>query len=243
MSNYIQSDSSSFPTLRIDLQTYEESQDLAVGTCTLLRHFSSRIQSDFIVLPCDFVPPPALSLTQLLNKFRTETTYDGSIATACFFEASRADKSTVTEEWGILPTNVPIVFDERSGTLLHIDTSDAADKNNEEFELRMSLLSKSVLDWLPRHTLLISFYSRFASSGTHGRSFRRASGTLMSISAKGQFWTLSQRSRTLIPSVMSLSPGCANRSINEVGERSREKVRVPVQQYYETADDIHLSKF
>ncbi|KAM5531642.1 hypothetical protein V8D89_014694 [Ganoderma adspersum] len=152
MSNYIQSDSSSFPTLRIDLQTYEESQDLAVGTCTLLRHFSSRIQSDFIVLPCDFVPPPELSLTQLLNKFRTETTYDGSIATACFFEASRADKSTVTEEWGILPTNVPIVFDERSGTLLHVDTPDAVDKNNEEFELRMSLLSK-----YPRTKLSSSF--------------------------------------------------------------------------------------
>ena len=146
MSNYIQSDiSSSFPTLRIDLQTYEETQDLAVGTCTLLRHFSSRIQSDFVILPCDFVPPPSLSLTQVLNKFRTETTYDGSIATACFYEASRTDKSTATEEWGILPSNVPVVFDERSGTLLHVDTPDDVDKNNEEFELRMSLLSQSVL--------------------------------------------------------------------------------------------------
>lgn len=146
MSNYIQSDvSSSFPSLRIDFQTYEESQDLAVGTCTLLRHFSSRIQSDFIILPCDFVAPPGFTLTQLLNKFRTETTYDGSIATACFYEASRTDKSAATEEWGILPSNVPIVFDERSGTLLHVDTPDDVDKNNEEFELRMSLLSQSVL--------------------------------------------------------------------------------------------------
>ncbi|TBU31643.1 UDP-3-O-glucosamine N-acyltransferase [Dichomitus squalens] len=153
MSNYIQSDvSSSFPSLRIDLQTYEESQDLAVGTCTLLRHFSSRIQSDFIILPCDFVPPPGLTLTQLLNKFRTETTYDGSIATACFYEASRTDKSAATEEWGILPSNVPIVFDERSGTLLHVDTPDDVDKNNEEFELRMSLLSQ-----YPRTKLSSSF--------------------------------------------------------------------------------------
>ncbi len=143
MSNYIQSDvSSSFPTLRIDLQTFEQTQDLAVGTCTLLRHFSSRIQSDFIVLPCDFVPPPSLSLTQILNKFRTETTYDGSIATACFYEVSRPEKSGVTEEWGVLPSNVPIVFDERSGTLLHVDTPDDVDVNNEEFELRMSLLAQ-----------------------------------------------------------------------------------------------------
>ena len=143
MSNYIQSDVSSlFPALRIDLQTYEETHDMAVGTCTLLRHFSTRIQSDFIVLPCDFVPPPTLSLNQLLNKFRTETTCDGSIATCCFYEAGKPDKGTTTEEWGVLPTNSPIVFDDRSGTLLYVDTPDDVDRNNEEFEFRMSLLSQ-----------------------------------------------------------------------------------------------------
>lgn len=143
MSNYIQSDVSSlFPSLRIDVQTFEESQDMAAGTCTLLRHFSSRIQSDFIILPCDFVPPPSLGLIQLLNKFRTESTYDGSIATVCFYESSRPDKSTATEEWGMLPSNVPIVFDERSGTLLYVDTPDDVDKNSEEFEFRMSLLTQ-----------------------------------------------------------------------------------------------------
>lgn len=143
MSNYIQSDiSSSLPSLRIDIQTYEQSQDLAEGTCTVLRHFASRIQSDFIILPCDFVPPPELSLTQVLNKFRTDSTYDGSIATACFYEASRQDKGMATEEWGILPSNIPIVFDERSQTLLHVDTPDDLDKNNEEFNFRMSMLSQ-----------------------------------------------------------------------------------------------------
>lgn len=143
MSNYIQSEVSSlFPSLRIDLQTYEESRDMAVGTCTLLRHFSSRIQSDFIVLPCDFIPPPSLSLTRLLNKFRTETTCDGSIATVCFYEASKPEKGTATEEWGILPSNAPIVFDDRSGTLLYVDTPEDVDKNGDEFELRMSLLSQ-----------------------------------------------------------------------------------------------------
>ncbi|KAI8993921.1 hypothetical protein BD414DRAFT_480816 [Trametes punicea] len=143
VSNYIQSDISSFyPSLRIDLQTIEESQDMTPGTCTVLRHFSSRIQSDFILLPCDFVPPPSLSLTQLLNKFRTESTYDGAIATACFYEVSKQDKGTVTEDWGMLPSSSPIVFDERSGTLLHIDTPDDVDRNNNEFELRMSLLSQ-----------------------------------------------------------------------------------------------------
>ncbi|RPD78595.1 UDP-3-O-glucosamine N-acyltransferase [Lentinus tigrinus ALCF2SS1-7] len=153
MSNYIQSDvSSSFPSLRIDLQTFEQSQDMAVGTCALLRHFSSRIQSDFIILPCDFVPPPSLGLNQVLNKFRTESTYDGSIATVCFYEAGRPDKGATTEEWGMLPSNVPIVFDERSGTLLYVDTPDDVDKNSEEFEFRMSLLTQ-----YPRTKLSSSF--------------------------------------------------------------------------------------
>ena len=143
MSNYIQSDVSSlFPALRIDLQTFEQSRDMAVGTCELLRHFSARIRSDFIVLPCDFVPPPSLTLVQLLNKFRTEATYDGAIATACFYEAVKPDKGAATEEWGILPTNSPIIFDDRSGTLLYVDTPDDIDSNGEEFQLRMSLLSQ-----------------------------------------------------------------------------------------------------
>ncbi|KAI0759830.1 UDP-3-O-glucosamine N-acyltransferase [Trametes elegans] len=153
MSNYIQSGvSATYPSLRIDLQTFEESQDMAPGTSTVLRHFASRIQSDFILLPCDFIPPPSLSLNLLLNKFRTESTYDGAIATACFYESGKPDKASVSEDWGPLPTNVPIVFDERSGTLLYVDTPDALDRNNEEFEFRMSLLTQ-----YPRTKLSSSF--------------------------------------------------------------------------------------
>ncbi|OCH88888.1 UDP-3-O-glucosamine N-acyltransferase [Obba rivulosa] len=143
LSHYINSDSSaSFPSLRIDLQPYEESQDLSVGTCAILRHFAARIQQDFVLLPCDFVPPPSLSLTQILNKFRTESTYDGAIATACFYESHKPEKPASSDEWGPLPTPVPIVWDERSGTLLYVDTPEDVDKNGEEIELRMSLLSK-----------------------------------------------------------------------------------------------------
>ena len=143
LSNYIQSDSSaSFPSLKIDLQTYEESQDLSVGTGTVLRHFANRIQQDFVLLPCDFVPPPSLSLTQVLNKFRTDSTYDGAIATTLFYEGRKPDKGSSTDEWGLVPTPTPIVWDAKSETLLHIDTPDDADRNNEEIELRMSLLTK-----------------------------------------------------------------------------------------------------
>lgn len=146
ISHYIRSDTSSasFPSLRIDLQTYDESQDDSVGTCTILRHFSQRIQHDFIILPCDFVPPPSLSLSQVVNKFRTESTYDGALATACFFQAPRPEKNSTVDEWGPLFSPSPIVWDERSGTLLYMDTPDDVDKNGEEIELRMSLLSQYV---------------------------------------------------------------------------------------------------
>lgn len=142
ISNYIQSDTaSSFPSLRIDLQTYDEDQDVSVGTCTILRHLSQRIQQDFVLLPCDFVPPPTLLLSQVLNKFRTDSTNDGSLATACFFECHKFDKGTSVEEWGPLPVHVPIVWDPKTSSLLYVDTPDDADRNADELELRMSMLN------------------------------------------------------------------------------------------------------
>lgn len=144
ISHFINSDSSSssFPSLRIELQTFDETAELSVGTCAVLRHFASRIQQDFVLLPCDFIPSPSFPLIRILDKFRTESAYDGSIATACFFESQKPDKGAVTEEWGLLPAPVPIVWDEQTGTLLYIDTPDDVDKNSEELELSMSLLQK-----------------------------------------------------------------------------------------------------
>lgn len=141
ISHYVHS-SSSFPSLRIDLQTFDETPELSVGTCTVLRHFASRIPRDFVLLPCDFVPPPHLPLAALLNTFRAETVADGALATACFIEHPRPEKGTVIDEWGSPAQRVPIVYDEKTGTLVHIDTPDDQDRNAEEIELRMSLLSK-----------------------------------------------------------------------------------------------------
>lgn len=146
ISHYIRSDSSStsFSSLRIDLQTYDQSKDLSTGTCTLLRHFSNRITGDFILVPCDFVAPPSLPLTTILNKFRTDSTSDGAIATACWFETQNLHlgKDAVPEEWGSSTLTTPIVWHEPTRTLLHIDTPDDQDRNSDEIELRMSLLSK-----------------------------------------------------------------------------------------------------
>ncbi|EIM83137.1 UDP-3-O-glucosamine N-acyltransferase [Stereum hirsutum FP-91666 SS1] len=132
----------SYPSLRIDVLSFDDSADLTGGTCSVLRNFSSRIQRDFVLLPCDFVPPETLPLTDILNKFRVESNLDGSIVTSCWFKFHRPDKGTIPEEWGAPQPSTPIVWDRHSGTLLHVDTPDDADRNNDELELRMGLLSK-----------------------------------------------------------------------------------------------------
>ncbi|KIK63669.1 hypothetical protein GYMLUDRAFT_40749 [Collybiopsis luxurians FD-317 M1] len=133
---------SGLSTLHIDVQTYDESPESNTGTCTLLRHFANRISEDFILLPCDFIPPSSLSLSTILNKFRTESVSDGSVATTCWFAAHQPDKNTLVEDWGSLPPPVPIVWDEVTGTLLLVETQDNIDHNSEEMELRMSLLTQ-----------------------------------------------------------------------------------------------------
>ncbi|KAG1895562.1 UDP-3-O-glucosamine N-acyltransferase [Suillus fuscotomentosus] len=145
ISHYIhsQSSSASFSSVHIDLQTFDESQELSAGTCSVLRHFANRIKEDFILIPCDFIPPPSLPLSKLLNKFRTDTMSDGSIVTSCWYE-HKSDKQATQDEWGwgspAKPT--PIVWDHLSGTLLYVDSPYETDKNRHELELRMTLLSR-----------------------------------------------------------------------------------------------------
>ncbi|TRM69639.1 nucleotide-diphospho-sugar transferase [Schizophyllum amplum] len=146
ISHHIDSDiSSSSTVLRIDVQTFDESQDASIGTSTVLRHFASRIQGDFILLPCDFIPPPSLPLSVLLDKFRTEALADGAIATTCWFATPKKhekDKSLTPDEWGPAVAPTAIVWDDASGTLLHVDTPDAIDDNADDMELRMALLDR-----------------------------------------------------------------------------------------------------
>jgi len=139
--HHIHSDVSS-SSLRVDLQTYEEAEDGSTGTCALLRQFSNRITEDFVVVPCDFIPPSTLPLSSLLNKFRVETLSEGSLATTCWYRSQAVEKGASLEEWGPLPSSFPLVWDPSSGTLLHIETPDDQDKNPEDIELRMSLLSR-----------------------------------------------------------------------------------------------------
>ncbi|KAL0563575.1 Translation initiation factor eIF-2B subunit gamma, partial [Marasmius crinis-equi] len=84
----------------------------------------------FVVLPCDFIPPPLLPLSSILNKFRTESFTDGAMATTCRPQALKPTKTP------------PIVWDESTGTLLHLDNLDDLVRNSEEIDLKMSLLSQ-----------------------------------------------------------------------------------------------------
>ncbi|KAF8894888.1 UDP-3-O-glucosamine N-acyltransferase [Gymnopilus junonius] len=139
--HHIHSDVSS-SSLRIDLQTYDESRDDNTGPCALLRHFSNRITEDFVVVPCDFIPPPTLPLSLLLNKFRVDALSEACLATTCFFSSRPFEKETHFEEWGSLPSVCPIIWDPSAGSLLHIDTPDDQDRNSDAIELKMSLLSR-----------------------------------------------------------------------------------------------------
>lgn len=142
ISHHIHSDttSTSFSSLRIDLQTFDETQDIAVGTSAVLQHFAHRIKHDFILLPCDFIAPASLPLIKILNKFRTESASDGAIATACWFERS-GEKSSSSEEWDPY-TTAPILWDEESMTLLYVDTAEDVERDGENFNLRLSMLSR-----------------------------------------------------------------------------------------------------
>ncbi|KAI0690087.1 UDP-3-O-glucosamine N-acyltransferase [Cytidiella melzeri] len=143
VTHYIRSDASTaaFPSLRIDLQVYGDSQEFKSGACAVLRHFAHKIKQDFVVLPCDFIPPPSFPLTRILDKFRIEAPSDGSIATTCFFEWNKPEKGSSTEEWNSVPMPMSIVWDEPSGTLLYVDTSDDVDRDDAHMTLSMSLLS------------------------------------------------------------------------------------------------------
>ncbi|KAF8831672.1 hypothetical protein HHX47_DHR1000401 [Lentinula edodes] len=201
---------SGLSTLRIDVQTYDESPEGNTGTCTLLRHFANRISEDFILLPCDFIPPPSLSLSTILNKHRTESVSDGSVATACWFAAQKPDKNSLVEDWGSIPPPVPIVWDDATGTLLQVDTADDLDRNSEELELRMSLLLQ--YDYF---VLYISLVVNRHTSDIRERSFPTAIRIHTYMSVEDQYWTYCKRRNTLIRSERNSFLGYARCNTNE----------------------------
>ena len=146
ISHHINSDpsSSSLPSLSIDIQTFDQTQEIPAGTAKILAHFATRIAGDFVLLPCDFLPPPSLRLESVLNKFRVESSTDGSIATALVLETrnpeSEKSKSSGEEAWSLPPPPAAVVYEAKTGTLLHVDTLDDQDRDGDELALRMAML-------------------------------------------------------------------------------------------------------
>ena len=142
ISHHIQSGASSsgYPSLSIAFTTYEPSD--TNGTCVALLAAKARITRDFVLLPCDFVPPSDLTLQTILDAFRVDVAVDGAIATGCWFAPNRPDKGAVPDEWGSLHPPSTVVWDQASGSLLHVDTEEDMERNGDELELRMALFHK-----------------------------------------------------------------------------------------------------
>lgn len=152
LTHHINSDpsSSSISSIRIDIQTFDQAQDNPAGTARILAHFATRIAGDFVLLPCDFLPPPSLRLETVLNKFRVESSSEGSIATALFYETrgrhsegeKAPSKSTPSgeEAWSAPPPPAAIIYEPKEGTLLHVDALDDQDRDGDEMALRMATL-------------------------------------------------------------------------------------------------------
>ncbi|KAJ3476857.1 hypothetical protein NLI96_g10872 [Meripilus lineatus] len=62
--------------------------------------------------------------------------------TACFFEPRRSDKASPFDEWSNVSLQTPIVWDQLSDTLLHVDTNDDADHEPENIVLNMNMMSR-----------------------------------------------------------------------------------------------------
>lgn len=97
-----------------------------------------------MVLPCDFIPPPSLSLSTILNKFRQESTLGDAVCTTCWYEVVPPVEKHTSDGWSSAQQSVPIVWDEKTGTLLHVDIPDPAARISDDIQLKMSMLSMYV---------------------------------------------------------------------------------------------------
>ncbi|EJU04099.1 nucleotide-diphospho-sugar transferase [Dacryopinax primogenitus] len=125
--HHLSSQNSSWPSLRVELESVDDEEAESLGAADLLRMFADRIQSDAIVLPCDFVPPPSLPLNLLLNAHRVDV--EDPVMTALLVETGEEVKD------GPVPTLMGLHA--QSNTLLFVD--DNADPE-DDVALRMNML-------------------------------------------------------------------------------------------------------
>ena len=70
-----------------------------------------------------------------------ESASDGSILTSTWCEAPPQTDKHAGDEWGPRTPPTSIVWDEKSGSLLQVEVPDSSNRNDDEIELKMSLLS------------------------------------------------------------------------------------------------------
>ncbi|KAH7339991.1 nucleotide-diphospho-sugar transferase [Rhizoctonia solani] len=158
-----------YSNMRLELKSVDEDDISISGTAEVLRVMEGMIKAcffDVIVLPCDFMPPPGLSLTTLLNAFREDV--NEPVAAALLYE-----RQIPTDGKDKGPKLV-VGVDEATNTLLYIDGDNDDD---EDLEIHMGLtaefpnarfttryldshvyvLRRSVLGILREHPGLLSF--------------------------------------------------------------------------------------
>ncbi|KAF8684073.1 Nucleotidyl transferase [Rhizoctonia solani] len=155
-----------YSNMRLELKSVDEDDVSISGTAEVLRAIEDTIKAYVVILPCDFMPPPGLSLTALLNAFREDV--NEPIAAALLYErqipADGKDKGP----------KLVVGADEMSNTLLYVDGDNDDD---DDLEIHMGLtaefpntrfttryldshvyvLRRSVLGILREHPGLLSF--------------------------------------------------------------------------------------
>ncbi|CEL62112.1 putative translation initiation factor eIF-2B subunit gamma OS=Schizosaccharomyces pombe (strain 972 / ATCC 24843) GN=tif223 PE=1 SV=2 [Rhizoctonia solani AG-1 IB] len=155
-----------YSNMRLELKSVDEDDVSISGTAEVLRAIEDMIKLDVVVLPCDFMPPPSLSLTELLNAFREDASEP--VAAVLLYErqipADGKDKGP----------KLVVGTDETTNTLLYVDGDNDDD---EDLEIHMGLtkefpnarfttryldshvyvLRRSILEILREHPGLLSF--------------------------------------------------------------------------------------
>ncbi|CAE6352747.1 unnamed protein product [Rhizoctonia solani] len=110
-----------YSNMRLELKSVDEDDISISGTAEL----------DVIVLPCDFMPPPGLSLTALLNAFREDV--NEPVAAALLYERQMPGDG---KDKG---PKLVVGIDETTNTLLYVDGDNDDD---EDLEIHMGLTAE-----------------------------------------------------------------------------------------------------
>ncbi|QRV94463.1 translation initiation factor eIF-2B gamma subunit [Ceratobasidium sp. AG-Ba] len=122
---------SEYSNMTLDLVGVDQDDLALTGTAQVLREIEEHIKLDVIVLPCDFIPPPSLSLTTLLNAFREDV--DEPIAAVLLYER------TIPADGKDKGPKLTVGLDEATKTLLYVDGDD---DDEDELEVHMGLTTE-----------------------------------------------------------------------------------------------------